>query len=136
MLVGTNSKTAKEHVGQRPTQWQEHRISFQRAKKRQNKRNQGENKDRKGCCAHGSSVNRNVATHFKHQTYRETLKLSRKCSPRATGDELALLSVQWLSSSSGLVLYKAREPDAYFNIVSGIHELVWDQLSNDYRDDH
>jgi len=58
VLAGTNSRMAKEHVGQRPTQQQEQRISFQWAKKRQNKRNQGEDKGRKGCCAHGISVNK------------------------------------------------------------------------------
>lgn len=75
MLVGTNPRMAKEHVGQRPSQRQEQRISFQWAKKRQNKRNQGENKDSKGCYAHGILVNKNVVTHFKCRTYRETLKL-------------------------------------------------------------
>ena len=41
MLVRTNPRMAKEHVGQRPSQQQDQRISFQWAKKRQNKRNQG-----------------------------------------------------------------------------------------------
>lgn len=55
---------------------------------------------------------------------------------RATGDELALPSIQCLPFSFGLARHKARESDAYFDIISGNRVLLWDQSSGDYTDDY